>query len=429
MSHNMKNSTAMINVACAILFLIFSFCYMYFLQADLLGYAQYVWSGGIRHLGPMVWTLLITFPLMLVYLGVKAMVTLPRQAQFLTLFPSALLLGTLTSLEKNAAGEMVVTNWWWIAIVLLVLYIAGVRVLAGYSAIEGYEKHNGLLSKTAMVNYLGLLLLMLITCGIGNTDATIHHRLKMERHINEGRYADALSVAKDVWEGDSMMTMLTLYSLSAQGELGEKAFNYVLTGRSKSLLPQPDGTVGFAMNDGMALWRHIGAVPGKWKGDVKSFLKQIISSGMATENTENYLLMAYLLERDVDGFVSELKHYYDFRTKEEVAAFEENIEKQRKKMAKTIGEEAARDSLPGKIFTPAGKEIKSLAQLPKHYKEALMLYVQLHPNKGVTYENTSLATDWDDFRALLRGKTNDKKANEYALRDAYFGTYWYYFYR
>lgn len=64
--------------------------------------------------------------------------------------------------------------------------------------------------------------------------------------------------------------------------------------------------------------------------------------------------------------------------------------------------------------------------LPKHYKEALMLYThrRLHPK--VVYKNAVMEADFQDFQTLERKYSNAMERNA-ALRDTYGNTYWYYY--
>ena len=60
MSSNVKSSTVAIMTTCAIAFIIFVFCYLYFLQADLLALSQFAWSDGQTHYDRLVGAVLLT---------------------------------------------------------------------------------------------------------------------------------------------------------------------------------------------------------------------------------------------------------------------------------------------------------------------------------------------------------------------------------
>lgn len=417
----------MVNVVCAILFLIFTFFYIFSYQADILIFSQYIWSGGIRHLDPIVWALLLTLMLWMVQLGQKAMFRLPVMFSSVTYFPSLMLLGVITTMEPNDEGIMSVGHWWWISAVMLLAYGVGIKLFAEMASVEKLITNKSLLSRVSWMNIGILLLLMLMTCGIGNSDELFHLKLKTERLINDRRFAKAVECNEWFNEADSSLTMLRILSLSETGQLPEKAFSYTLVGGSKAMLPQVDKSVTCAYGNYDVLWRHLGGVRRDPEMGVSRFLKILIKDKMAKPAVEDYLLMSYLLDRDIDGFANEVQNYYDFRTEEEKAAFLEQVEKQRKKLAKTIDEKAAKDSIPDVVFTPMGKVKKELSQLPNHYKEALVLYTSYHPNGVVSYHDVILDADFDDFMKLCQTRYKTKAEHEYAIKDAYSGTYWMYF--
>ena len=64
--------------------------------------------------------------------------------------------------------------------------------------------------------------------------------------------------------------------------------------------------------------------------------------------------------------------------------------------------------------------------LPKHYKEALILYRHRYSNPVVVYDNAVTTADYQDFQKLSASLT-DKKERKQKLADTYGNTYWYYY--
>lgn len=64
--------------------------------------------------------------------------------------------------------------------------------------------------------------------------------------------------------------------------------------------------------------------------------------------------------------------------------------------------------------------------LPKHYKEALMLYTHRRAHPKIVYHNAVMEADFQDFQTLERKYSNAMERNA-ALRDVYGNTYWYYY--
>ena len=67
--------------------------------------------------------------------------------------------------------------------------------------------------------------------------------------------------------------------------------------------------------------------------------------------------------------------------------------------------------------------------LPRHYREACQLYHRLN-RLDLPVDKREIAAeiaDYDDFYAILKANPDPVKRNA-ALRDSYFGTYWYYYF-
>jgi len=93
----------------------------------------------------------------------------------------------------------------------------------------------------------------------------------------------------------------------------------------------------------------------------------------------DYELCAYLIDKKLDGFVAALPKYYPINE-----------------------------------------------QLPRHYREALVLYRHLRANPVIIYHDNVMDTDYKDMQEQKR-TFKDKNARQVALFQNYEGTYWYYF--
>ncbi|MDE7455404.1 MAG: hypothetical protein K2M96_01715 [Prevotella sp.] len=65
-------------------------------------------------------------------------------------------------------------------------------------------------------------------------------------------------------------------------------------------------------------------------------------------------------------------------------------------------------------------------QLPRHYREALVLYMHQHSNPAVVYHDNVMETDYKDMQQQER-LYPDPKARQMVLSQNYGGTYWYYY--
>ena len=115
-------------------------------------------------------------------------------------------------------------------------------------------------------------------------------------------------------------------------------------------------------------------------------MKREIRRGTARSAVKDYLLCTYLINKDLNNFVETLPKYYN----------KEN-------------------------------------ELPKHYAEALILY------KGLSREGNfgeldslkiddGIKVDYNDFLAMMRAKKPMLK-KQADIRDNYFRTYWYFYFR
>ena len=67
--------------------------------------------------------------------------------------------------------------------------------------------------------------------------------------------------------------------------------------------------------------------------------------------------------------------------------------------------------------------------MPKHYREAIMLYNHLHINSLITYKNAVMQTNFNDFFEIQKKAISPRSKNN-LTRTSYGDTYWwYYFYQ
>ena len=428
MAKSNQSSTTTIRVVCAIMFLIFVFLYVYSYLSDMLALAQHVWSGGETHYNSLIGAVLITVVLYLIHVGVNAAVRLPHRAFSLSFAPSLILLGVLSSATLQPDNSVSFVFSAVVACILLAIVAVAMKLLSDYAPCES-KLHGGtsVVSLVAWYNYGLLATLFFVTFCMGNNDRYMHSVLKMEHNIMEGHYEPALDVAKN--EGDASMTMLRAFALSRQNELGERLFEYPVSGGSRALFPLKGTTRTMLMPDSL-VWRNLGGYPREEVKDVKYFLRILQKQNMARPSVDDYMLTAYLLDKDLCGFAREIVKVYDFRTQQEKDEELADIEKKRRKLARMIGEQAAIDSIkPREMISPSGIRLKTLEELPKHYREALILYTHSRSQRQLVYANSAMETDYAEFQKILRTKHKTKAEHDNALKSAYFGTYWWYYYK
>ena len=168
-------------------------------------------------------------------------------------------------------------------------------------------------------------------------------------------------------------------ALSRENLLGEKLFDFPQYNGSQGLLPSLSDTT-YAHDWTKALYKHLGGKPGKNLKDNTRFLELLSQRPSATAAAKDYLLCAYLLDKNLDAFVTVL---------------------------------------------PRCHEVND--NLPLHYKEALILYNRLHTTPAITYKNSVIETNLNDFLHYGMQYTHaTERSNQ--CRRMYGNTYWWYYY-
>lgn len=362
---------------CASLFALFAFVYLYCYQADLLTVMQHVFSKGQTHYNHTVGAVVITVVLVLLQIGVSNLCRKARLASGFTLVPSALLLTMLTDVHFTGAGEFNVGSWSVMLPLLLCIY--ALAVWGSYKTNLSEYLSECIVSpcRRMWVNLAIVFLLMAFVCLFSNGDKAYHTRIHVEQCLIKKDYDGALEAIGHYDKPDSCLTMLTAYTLSKKGLLAESLFEYPLAGRSSALLPGV-GNVSLELLPDSAVYRHLGG----WfvqKLSPKRYFSFLQRHRMLNKAATDYLLCSFLLDKNLNAFVDNIGKYY------------------------TVND-----------------------SLPKHYKEALLLYTHLHSTPKLIYNNDVMNADYQDYQKM-ESSFADKRERENELRDTYGNTYWFYY--
>lgn len=373
---NTKNSTAVIRAVCAIVFCIFTFVYLYFYQADVLAVGQHVLSGGATHYDRLIGCVIITFSLMLLQIGVYTLFRLDKYCHALTYFPSLLVQTFITDISQDIDRGFSFGFWLWGGPLLLILWTClslFVRNIQMYTNVTS----SGLFSRAMWSNMAIMIFMFLFTGFVSNDNAVFHYRMRAEKCLLEGDYDGALAAGVKSLETDNNLTMIRIYALSRKEMLGEKLFTYPIAGTSDDMLPY-SGSAHCMMYPNDSIYKYIGAQTNGYFRTVP-YLKALMRLGLASSAVKDYILCAYLIDRDLDSFVRTLPEFYEVND-----------------------------------------------NLPKHYREALTLYTHLRSKPYIIYHNTVMDTDFSDLQALER-KHKTQAAKSVAVNEMYSGTYWWYY--
>lgn len=376
-NRTVKNDSAVtVRVMCAVVFVVFTFLWLYFFQADLLSVAQHVFSGGRTSYNRLTGTLLITLVLMLLQLGVFWLVPLRKFFHALTYFPSFLCLAMLTSAGERADCQFSLGRWLWLAPLLLVLWGGLVWVARSLQLYEARHA-TGLFSRCMWVNMLTMAFMMTVVAMSANTNAVFHFRTHAESALLSRDYDEALRVGNSSHETDASLTMVRMYALARKGQLGDRLFHYPVYPSSVAILPTATGA-RMLMYPADSVYRFLGAVPRR-PMQPHEYLAAIERSGQAKAPAHDYLLCSLLIDKDLDSFARQIGRYY------------------------TVND-----------------------SLPRHYREALVLYTHLRSNPHIVYHDPVLDVDYDDLQTL-KADYKDYDERKGKVLEHYRNSYWYYY--
>lgn len=356
-----RNSTTMMHLTCAIIFVLFTYLYLSCYQEDVLAVAQHELSGGLTQYNYVISPILTTFVLFLLQLGVFAVTRVKKSFHVLTYFPSLLILAVITDIPVNVDTYQSLGAWAWIVPLLLIAFGGGMWVVRQLEPYEAEIHNNSWLSKWTWQNVLQMVIMMVLVVLVAQGNQVFHSRMKMEHLMGEHQYTEALEVGSKMEQTDSSLTMLRVACLHRTNQMGDLLFTYPLVGGSKAMFP--DSVTVKAM-----MWK---APKWMYPTHSKKYRYRI---------PDDYQLCGLLMDKKLDQFVALVSQKCN-------------------------------------IVSPS---------LPKHYKEALILYSHRRAHPKIIYRNPVMEADFQDYQTLER-KYSNAEEKQSALRDMYGNTYWYYY--
>lgn len=380
---NKNSSTVAIRLMCAIVFLVFSFVWLYCFQADVLAVAQHVLSKGVTSYKPLVGAILITLALQVLQLIVYVLTRLRKRSHALTYLPSMLALAVITDINSDIGNHYISTAWWWILPLVLVVWVLLILAARILQTVEPAAEPKGLFSRPMWINMLTMALLLIGVVAFSNSNAVFHFRMRAEARLLSGDYADALKMGAKSLESDVDLQMVRMYALSRTGELGERLFAYPVSGHSEVMLPV-EGKSKFVMYPADSLYKFLGARPKGEMTTVRYLELMQRRDSTVDQRIADYQLCGLLLDKRIDDFVCLLRRYY-----------------------------SEGDTL-------------DIDRLPKHYREAMTLYTHLRSKPVLVYHNSVMDEDWKNLQEL-ETEYPDLTERKGKVEEHYRGTYWYYY--
>lgn len=388
-----QKTAGIIRYSCGILFMLFSFSYLYYLQGEILAEAQFVYSKGVTTYNLLLGAIIITLVLQLLQWVVRFLSRLPSRWHAFSYLPSMLLLAILTDVNPEAMLHFSLGAWLWIAPALLIAYILLVIIVR---KVDADESDYPLATKSqAYPNLIILFLLMLLTGAVPQTPDVYHYELKAERLLLAHDYEGAAAVGEKSLRTTARLNQLRMYALSQQGLLPERIFHY----------PHHDGSRGLLdITDTFSLYRltpqdicsHLGARPGKSVRTVDRFYQLLLADTLHNQHVVDYYLCSLLLDKELSTFQHQLPRYYNLS-----------------------------DTLVG-----------AYDRLPTAYREALLLigqhkaaldgHIVIQHDTLATLADIELVNRFRDYCAL-RDTLTDKTERVNRTHREFGDTYWWYY--
>lgn len=384
-SHPQIRQTARrIPILCAVYFVVFCFCYLYYLQRDVLAQAQYALSGGVTVYHPVLAALLCTllFTLVGIFLTRAMHRWLPLRWLTLAWFPSFMFLAALTHWRFPQYGDSHADAEWLPYLLFALLWLC--MLLVGHFFPDS-SKEKASLSTYAWPNALQLLAFTSVCVSLGNTDVVLHHTLRAGQYLSLHDYDAVLHEAQWERHPSPTLTAMTALALSQNGEMGDRLFAYPQPYGSEGLLPSATDSL-LCYDLLRAVDRHLGYRKSE-RTPIILFLQVINQKPHPRPAARDYLLCGLLLDRRLGDFEHVLSSTLSIDHSPE-----------------------NRDSL--------------IATLPYHYREALSLHRSLQNEDD---PDTTMNASLQDFMALYHSNEPCEQ-REFLCAERFGHTYWFYYF-
>lgn len=379
-----QKASQMVNIICGLLFALFCFCYLTYFQNDYLALAQHYLSSGRNVSHSIVFPVLLTLGLTVLGFTIQMFVHLPIRFRALHWFPSFFSLMFVTSVRAGKFSPHShypgILTWSILILVFLCLYFFALRM-------QESRSENASFPVLCWPN-LFIILIYIITIGYySNTDHLLHDELTIERAVGEERWDDALDVIKNSDSKSRFISSMAVFALSQKGELGENAFDFIELDTKKQILPTP--------YDSIRPWNVVGRIKECLGGfpvtdmDATTYLEYLIKDTVATEHVKDYLLVSYLVDRNLDDFVRKYTTFYP----------------------------------PKDTLTHIYQDIDSI---PQNFKQALVLSSDMD-FKSVQICDTAMLYELKEFKVRLENASMSDIDPRKSLMD-YRQNYWYYYF-
>lgn len=365
---------------CATLFAVFAFWFVAVYQAPLLeAFYNEVATGKLNY-NPWLVGGVVSLLLTLLALWLNRFAKLRREWTALAYLPSSLLLAFITDIDRGFyTGAAVSSTWIYIFVACFLLYAFVAFVLR--RILFAQIKDVRTVTNRVLWHNMVLMLFSIVLIGaLSNNEENFKRETLMMSHYNRGDTIKALRVGKTSLNASRELTVMRAYVLAVAGKQGEHLFEYPQYYATDGLLPAIERTSPLVPD---SVYSLLGATPLD-EETATAFLSRIARADSASSVVKDYYLSSLLLEKRLLEFKDEVLGFYGA----------ENVD-----------------------------------SLPKHYREALLLYADIVGEQELhSFElhDDAMSDELEQLRAL-ESKYDDPFIRGNYVRRSFGRTYWWYF--
>lgn len=371
-----RRAALLSNLACSLLFIIFSLVYIIAFQKDIIETLHFSLAHGKTKFALIPTAIVLTSVFVLLGTGVKYVTKLRNRFTALAYLPSFLGLIALTDIGRGIYMSSYSGFWWWLMPVLSIIFVGGCIILKRDNR---YRKEPEL---DVLIWNISLMLIMcILTMCMSNTDKSMHNELEMEGLIIKEKYDKALETAGKSTEATRTMTALRGIAMAKAGNMGDMIFSYPQYYKADGLFFENDSTKTFRFNND-SVYSIIGYKARNWETP-EMYLKRVCCEEDSVGNTAwNYYMAVLLLNKNLEAFANVLDSN------------------------KSAGDE-----------------------MGKYFKEAAVLYKSMNPGWNNPAGNDSLSiADIKAYRTRQKEIANkSEKERMNILRKEFGDSYWWYY--
>ncbi|MBQ8543199.1 MAG: hypothetical protein IJ436_06980 [Bacteroidaceae bacterium] len=364
-----------ITAFCTACFAIFSFTFIAIYKSPLIEMVYNSVATGKLQYNGYVLSGVVTAILVGLALWLNRFAKFQREWTAMAFLPSALLLAFLTDIERTIfVGNGSLVEWAWIFVIGIAFYLFLSFLLA--RILFKKIKNPTMVANRIVWRNLVLLTLTFLSIGyLSGGDKNFMREAVQYKYYCKGDADAALAVGAHSPLASQQITAQRAFLLSLKGELGERLFEYPQYYGADGLLPTAVRTMPVVPD---SIYSHIGLSRAVGES-VTDFLARAVGGDSVSIVAQEYYLSSLLLERRIVDFADKVYEFYNVSD-----------------------------------------------ELPKHYKEALVLYSYIVPEYSLAFNADDMSAS---LKSMIEAVKHKGKASVFSaqLQAEYGNTYWWYF--